>query len=189
MGQHTHFTPPIFWACILQTEERWGWSNHNWSCLISLTSVISTSTAGMLTLTATPLLSLYIGLFTFYSSRKFKLMFKWTHRIPYSSTLEESHLSDAGPVMDNSLCGASSLSLFWVCSSRVVVVHLACLACTTIQRWVPSVRAMRKSQFWWRTHEHLVHWLFTRWKGMPSTIWCSTLYSSFSHQSFTFLPL
>ena len=44
-------------------------------------------------------------------------------------------------------CGASSVSLFWVCSSRVVVAHLACLPCTTVQRWVPSVRTMRKVNF------------------------------------------
>ena len=42
------------------------------------------------------------------------------------------------------LCGTFSVLLFCICSSRVVVVHLACLACTTIQRWVPSVRVMRK---------------------------------------------
>ena len=42
------------------------------------------------------------------------------------------------------LCGAFSVSLFWGCSSRVVMVHLACLTCTTMQRWVPSLRVMRK---------------------------------------------
>ena len=61
------------------------------------------------------------------------------------------------------LCGTSSVSLSsWFCSSRVVVVHLACLAHMTVQRGVPSVGAMRKSQFWWRTHEHPVSW-FLMW--------------------------
>ena len=57
------------------------------------------------------------------------------------------------------LLGASSVSLFWVCSPGLVVVHLACI---TILRWVPSVGAMRKIQFCWRTHEHLVCWFFRR---------------------------
>ena len=60
------------------------------------------------------------------------------------------------------LCGDSSVSLFWVCSSRVAVVHLAHLAYTTMQRWVPSVGAMTKSWFQWRTCEHPVCWFFTR---------------------------
>ena len=59
------------------------------------------------------------------------------------------------------LCGVSSVSLASrVCSYRVVLVHLACLACTAIQRWVPSVRVMRKSGFQQRTHEHLVYCFF-----------------------------
>ena len=60
------------------------------------------------------------------------------------------------------LCGTSSVLLpSRVCSFRAVMVHLACLACTTVQRWVPSVGVMRKSQFWWRTHECPVCWFFT----------------------------
>ena len=156
------FHTPMFWACKLQTEERWGWSNHGQSYLLSLTSVISTSAARMPMLTAIPLLSLYIGLFTLYQSRKLWEMFEWMHRVFYSPTLEESHLSDAGLAMDN----LHFVALPQSHSSEFVplgwVVHLAYLACTTIQRWDPSVRAMRKSQFWWRTHEHLVHWFFTR---------------------------
>ena len=46
------------------------------------------------------------------------------------------------------LCGTSSVSLpSRVSSSRVVVVHLACLAHMTIQRGVPSVGVMRKVSF------------------------------------------
>ena len=46
------------------------------------------------------------------------------------------------------LCGAFSVSLSsGVCSSRVVGVHLACLAHMIVQRGVPSVGVMRKSQF------------------------------------------
>ena len=51
------------------------------------------------------------------------------------------------------LCGTSSVSLSSrVSSSRAVLVHLVHLACTDIQRGVPSVGVIRKSQFWWRTH-------------------------------------
>ena len=35
------------------------------------------------------------------------------------------------------------------------------VAPTTIQRGVLSVGVMRKSQFWWRNHEHPVCWFFT----------------------------
>ena len=50
------------------------------------------------------------------------------------------------------VCGTSSVSLSsGVCSSRMVVVHLAHLAHMIIQRGVPSVEVMRKSQFQWRT--------------------------------------
>ena len=46
------------------------------------------------------------------------------------------------------LCGTSSVSLLsGVCSSRVVVVHLAHFACTTVQRGVPSVGTMKKVTF------------------------------------------
>ena len=44
----------------------------------------------------------------------------------------------------------------------MVVVHLAFLADMTIQIGVPSIEVMRKSQFWWRTHEHPVHWFLMR---------------------------
>ena len=57
------------------------------------------------------------------------------------------------------LCGVSSVSLYsGVCSSSMVVVHMACLAHMTIQGGAPSVEVMRKSQFQWRNHEHLVCW-------------------------------
>ena len=62
----------------------------------------------------------------------------------------------------STLCGTSSVLLFWVSSSMVAVVHQAHLACTTIQRWVSSVGGMRKSWFQWRTHQHPVHWFSTR---------------------------
>ena len=85
------------------------------------------------------------------------------------------------------LCGTSSVSLSSrYCSSRVVVVHLACIAHTTIQRGVPSVGAIRKGQFWWRTHECPVLWFLMRQEGMPSATWYSTSYGSSSHGSFTF---
>ena len=96
------FHSPIFWACKLQTKGRWGWSNHNGSYPLSFTSVISASTTRTLTLTAMPLLFLYIRLFTLYQSRKLWEMFKWIHRVFNSPALEESHLSEIGLVMYNS---------------------------------------------------------------------------------------
>ena len=105
----------------------------------------------------TPLIPLHHP-FLPWSSKKLWKMFKWTHGVSYSPTLEESHLSDAGLMIDNS----QFVVLPRVCSSRVVVVHLPCLAHMTIQRGVPSAGAMRKSWFWWRTHEHPVHWLLMK---------------------------
>ena len=96
-----HFTNILFWVANL-TDERWGWSNHGWSYLLNLTSVISTSATGMPMLTARPLLSIYIRFFTLYQSSKLWELFEWMNRIFYSPSLEESHLSDAGPAMDNS---------------------------------------------------------------------------------------
>ena len=61
------------------------------------------------------------------------------------------------------LCGTFSVSFpSRVCSSRKVVVHLACLVCMTVWRGVPSVGVMRKHWFQWSTHEHPVHWFFMR---------------------------
>ena len=61
------------------------------------------------------------------------------------------------------LCGAFSVLLFSaVCSSRMVVVHLAHLVHMIIQRGVTSVGAMRKHQFWRMIHEHHVCWFFIR---------------------------
>ena len=61
------------------------------------------------------------------------------------------------------LCGTSSFSLaFWVGSSRTVVVHLVCSAHTPEHKGAPITGVMRKSWFWWRTHEHPVCWFFTR---------------------------
>ena len=85
----------------LQNEERWSWSNCSWSYLLSLTSVISTSATRMPTLTSTYLLSLFIGLFTLYLSRKLQETCKWIHGVSYSPTPEESYLSDAGLATDN----------------------------------------------------------------------------------------
>ena len=151
----------MFWACKLQTKERWGWSNPTQSYHLSLTGVISTYSARMLTLTATPLHPSTLDFSPFiYPGSSGKHL--------NAQSLLFTHPSGAGPVWhwagngQFAFHGASSVSLFRVCSSRVVVVHLAHLACTTIQRWVPSVAAMRKSQFWWRTHEYLVHWFFMR---------------------------
>ena len=84
-------------------------------------------------------------------------------------------------------CGTFSFSLaFWVVSSRVVVVHLVCSAQTPVHKGAPIMRVMR-SQFWWRTHEHLVHWFFMRYEGTPSAVLHSTSYGSSSRWSFTFL--
>ena len=103
MGQHTYFIPPMLWACKLQNEERWGWSNHGHLYLLSLTGVSSTSAVRTLMLTSTHNLSLCIRLFfTLYLSRKLWETSEWMHRVPYSPILEDSHLSDAGPMMDNS---------------------------------------------------------------------------------------
>ena len=61
------------------------------------------------------------------------------------------------------LCGASSLSLaFWAGSSRMVVAHLVCSAHTPEHKGGPIMGEMRRSWFWWRTHEHLVCWFFTK---------------------------
>ena len=139
-------------------------------------------------LTSTHPQSPYIKLFTLYLRRRLWKMSKSKHGVYYSSILEGSHLSDAGPVMDNSHFMALPQShSSRVCSSRVVVVHLVCLACMIVQRGVLSVGAMRKSQFQWRTHECPVHWFLMRSEGMPSATWYFTLYGSSSQQSFTFL--
>ena len=144
-GQCIHFTPPMLWACYLWNKERWGWSSHGMPYLLSLTSVISTSTAGMLMLTSTHLLSLYIGVFTFYLSRKLWEMSEWMQGVSCSPILEESPVWCWDSDRQFTMCGTSSVSLFWVHSSRVEVVHLSCLACTTVQRWVPSVGVIRKN--------------------------------------------
>ena len=72
-------------------------------------------------------------------SKKLWEMSEWMQRVSYSTILEESHLfwcwASNGQF---SLCSSSPVGLFRVCSSRVVVVHLAHFACTTVQRWVPS---------------------------------------------------
>ena len=101
-GQCTHFTTPMLWACKLQNEERWGWSNHAQSYLLGLTGVISNSATRMPMLTSTHLLSPYIRLFTLYLSRKLWEMSKWMHRVSYSPTLEDSYMCNAGLVKDNS---------------------------------------------------------------------------------------
>ena len=66
-----------------------------------------------------------------------------------SPNLEESQLSVAGQAADNfTPCGKSSVSLLsGVCSSRVVMVHWADLACMDVQRGVPSAGAIRKYCF------------------------------------------
>ena len=107
-------------------------------------------------LTATPLLSLYIGLFTFYQSRKLWVTLTWMHRISYSPTLKKSPpvwccASDG----QFTLCGASSVSLFCVCSCRVVVVHnWPAWPAQLYRDGFPLSGAVRKSWFQWRTHEH-----------------------------------
>ena len=103
MGQQKCFTHPML-CCELATPEgrEVGWSNHGQSYLLSLTSVINTSTTRMAMLTSTHLPSLYIRHFTLYQLRKLWEMSKWMHRVSYSPALEECHLSDAGPVIDNS---------------------------------------------------------------------------------------
>ena len=59
------------------------------------------------------------------------------------------------------LCDASSFLLTsWVGSSRMVVAHLVCSAHTPEHKVAPITGVMRKSQFWWRTCECLVHWFF-----------------------------
>ena len=59
------------------------------------------------------------------------------------------------------LCGAFSFSLaLWVGSSRMVVAHLVCSAHTLVHKGVPIMGVMRRSWFWWRTHEHPVCWFF-----------------------------
>ena len=61
------------------------------------------------------------------------------------------------------LCGTLSFSLaFWVGSSRMVVAHLACSVHAPVHKGAPIMGVMRRSWFWWRTHEHLVCWFFMR---------------------------
>ena len=93
---------PMFWACKLQTKERWGWSNHGQLYLLSLTGVISTLhcwNAGIDWLHPFyPSTSDFSPLINQGSSGK---CFKWMHGVSYSPILEKSHLYDAGPVADN----------------------------------------------------------------------------------------
>ena len=74
------------------------------------------------------------------------------------------------------------------CSCRVVAVHLACLACTTIQRWDPPVRVLRKSQFSLGNSCASCPLVFHEVGREAFCNWCSTSYGSSSHQSFL-LPL
>ena len=127
-GQCTHFTSPMLWACNLWNEERWVWSNHGWSYLFSLTGVISTSTARMPMLTSTHPLSLYIELFTLYLLRKLWETSKLMQSLLFTNPRGVSPVWCWASDRQFTLCGAFSVSLFWVCSSRVVVVHLAHLA-------------------------------------------------------------
>ena len=61
------------------------------------------------------------------------------------------------------LYGAFSFSrAFQVGSSRMVVANLVCSAHTPVHEGAPITGVIRRSQFQWRTHEHLVCWLFMR---------------------------
>ena len=85
-------------------------------------------------------------------------------------------------------CDTAPFSLtFQVSSSRLVVAHFVCSAHTPEHKGAPIMGVMRRSQFWWRTHEHSVCWFFIKWEGTPSAMLHSTLYNSSSDQSFTFL--
>ena len=65
-------------------------------------------------------------------------------------------------------CGTSSFSLtFKVGSSMTVVAHFVHSAHTPEHKGAPILWVMRRSQFWWRTCEHPVHWFFTRYEGIP----------------------
>ena len=156
-------SPTCYELAISRMKKGGGWSNHDQSYLLSLTVVVCTSTSRTPILTSTHTLSLYIQLFTLYLSQEAMgniQMNAWS--------LLFTHPRGVSPVWCwnwqqtiHTLWHFFSLTLL-SCSSRAVLVHLACLACTTIQRWVPSVVVMRKSQFQWRTHECPVHWFSTR---------------------------
>ena len=78
--------------------------------------------------------------------------------------LDGSHLSGAGLAADNSHFVALPLSHCFseFAPSSAVVAHLAHSVHMTVQRGVPFVGVMKKSQFQWRTHELPVHWFFKR---------------------------
>ena len=91
----------MFWACKLQTKVRWGWSNCSQSYLLSLTSVISTSAARTLMLTAFPFHPSKLDFSPFMYPGSSGKCTNECMRVSYSHTLVESHLSDARAGMDN----------------------------------------------------------------------------------------
>ena len=131
--------------------------------------MISTSAARMPLLIPSHHWSFYIKPFTLDPTGMLQKTSKGQPRASCSPNLEESHLSVTGLAAEIShIVAHSSVSLLpGVCFSRVVMVHPACLSHTTIQRGLPLVGVMGKSQFWWRIHEHPVHWFFMRYKGTP----------------------
>ena len=126
--------------------------------------------------------------FTLYLARMLWEMSKRMHNFLFTHPRGVSPVWSWANNGQFALSGTSSVSLTSrVCSSRVVVVHLAHLVHTIIQRGVPSVGAMRKSQFQWSTGEHRVCWFLMMYEGTPTATWWSTSYGSSFHQSFTFL--
>ena len=56
---------------------------------------------------------------------------------------------------------------------RVGLVHLSCVWQLPIHKGMPTSDTIRRSWFWWRTHEHPC-WFVTSQEGTSATIWCTT---------------
>ena len=119
-GQCTHFTPHVVSLQSLEWREVGG-SSHSWLYLLSLTSVISTSAARTLMLTSThPPIPLH-WTFHLLSIQEAQGNIQMS-----AQSLLFTHPRGVLPVWcwagDRQFapCGAFSVSLFWVCSSRVM---------------------------------------------------------------------
>ena len=122
---------------------RWGWSNHGQSYLLNLTSVISTSCCQNADIDFyTPPIPLHQTCSPFIYPGNSGKHPTWMHGVSCSpmprGVSPVWHWASNGQF---ALCGTLSVSLFLVSSSRVVVVHLAHLACTIIQRGVSLCRS------------------------------------------------
>ena len=100
-ARRSNFTPPCCELGVSRTMRDEVEEVMVWSCLSSLTGVISTSTFGSINVDVhTPRIPLY-QTFTLFLTRRLWEMFKYMHGVSYLPILE-SRLSDTVLMIDNS---------------------------------------------------------------------------------------